>query len=147
MHSLASRHRPCSWIGPAATFDPSSASRWPRSIRHTLSPLVELPFTRSQGNTYYAFMTGELRCQAPPTEKTGGSVFMPKNRGTGGRIGDVARFACRRSLANFFGLTPSSRSSGEKAIALRQQVRRNLARSPDDLGSSAPAAPGGSCGG
>ena len=30
------------------------------------------------------------------------------------RIGDIQRFACGRSLANFFGLTPSSRSSGEK---------------------------------
>jgi len=30
------------------------------------------------------------------------------------RIGDIRRFACGRSLANFFGLTPSSRSSGEK---------------------------------
>jgi len=30
------------------------------------------------------------------------------------RIGDIQRFVCGRSLANFFGLTPSSRSSGEK---------------------------------
>jgi transposase len=30
------------------------------------------------------------------------------------RIGDIRRFASGRSLANFFGLTPSSRSSGEK---------------------------------
>jgi transposase len=30
------------------------------------------------------------------------------------RIGDIQRFVSGRSLANFFGLTPSSRSSGEK---------------------------------
>jgi hypothetical protein len=30
------------------------------------------------------------------------------------RIGDIRRFPNPRSLANFFGLTPSSRSSGEK---------------------------------
>jgi transposase len=31
------------------------------------------------------------------------------------RIGDIRRFPSARSLANYFGLTPSSRSSGEKA--------------------------------
>jgi transposase len=38
--------------------------------------------------------------------------------GIASRIGDIARFQSPRSLANYFGLTPSSRSSGEKSDRL-----------------------------
>jgi transposase len=120
IHYLLRRHN-LEWERPTKTFQTQKVRQWLKKLSLSETERLELDHLLEQWELWDRQIEQieeriATRFERNPAAKLlatiiGVSCYMAL--AISSRIGNIARFAHGRSLANFFGLTPGSRSSGE----------------------------------
>lgn len=120
IHYLLRRHN-LEWDRPTKTFQTKQVKRWLTQLSLNETDRLELDQLLEQWEMWDRQLAQLEERLAARFERNGAAQLLATIVGVScymalaiaSRIGDIKRFPTPRSLANFFGLTPGSHSSGE----------------------------------
>ena len=134
IHRILRRHN-LEWERPTKTFDTQAMRRWLSSLALPEGDRVEMDQLLAQWRLWDDQLRQleeriQQRCEANPVAQTlmtiiGVSYFAALALAS--RINDIARFPRARSLANYFGLTPGCRNSGDATDRLGSITKQGSA--------------------
>lgn len=109
------------WDRPTKSFQTQKVERWLRTLSFDATDRLEMDHLLAQWELWRRQINALEERLAQRFQQNRAAQWLATIRGVSGymglaiasRIGDIGRFPHGRSLANFFGLTPGSRSSGE----------------------------------
>jgi transposase len=121
MHFLLRKNN-LEWDYPTKTFQTHKGRAWLKAVELSEMDRLEMDLLLEQWELWDRQLAQLDRRIAQRAERHADACLLGTIIGMSyymalaiaSRIGDIGRFASARSLANFFGLTPGSRSSGEK---------------------------------
>jgi transposase len=134
IHRILRRHN-LEWERPTKTFDTQAVRRWLKSLALPEGDRLEMDQLLVQWRLWdeqLEHLTTRIqqRCEGNPVAQilmtiVGVSYFAALALAS--RINDIARFPRPRSLANYFGLTPGCRNSGEATDRLGSITKQGSA--------------------